>query len=68
RRVVPREFAASLPVTALAEAWTDFVEEVAAHNRRVWHAEAARRESRFAAEQARHDAEELQRGTSDLLG
>jgi hypothetical protein len=68
RRLVPREFPASLPVAALAEAWNDFVEEVAAHNRRVWDAEAARRGVRLAAVQARRDAEELQRGTSDLLG
>jgi hypothetical protein len=68
RRLVPRELAASLPVAALAEAWNDFVEEVATHNRRVWDAEVVRRNAEYAATKARHDAEELQRGTSDLLG
>jgi len=67
-RLAPRELAASLPVAALVEAWNDFVQEVADHNRRVWRAEAARRTGAAAAEQARRDAAELQRGTSDLLG
>jgi hypothetical protein len=67
-RLMPREFAASLPVVALAEAWNDFGAEVTAHNRRVWQAEAARRHGVWQAEKARHDAEELQRGTSDALG
>ena len=68
RRLMPREFAASLPVVALAEAWNDFAAEVTAHNRRVWQAEAARRHGVWQAEKARHDAEELQRGMSDALG
>jgi len=67
-RLMPREFPASLPVAALVEAWTDFVQEVADHNRRVWHAEAARRVAHAAELEARHEAAELQRGTSDLLG
>ena len=68
RRLVPRELPASLSVEALVEAWTDFVEEVADHNRRVWHAEATRRVAHAAEVKARHEAAELQRGTSDLLG
>lgn len=68
RRLVPREFAASLPVEALVEAWTDFLQEVGDHNRSVWHAEAARRVAHAAEIRARHEAAELQRGTSDLLG
>jgi hypothetical protein len=68
RRLVPREFVASLPVAALVEAWTDFVQEVADHNRLVWQAEVTRRTGNVAAEQAHRDAAELQRGTSDLLG
>lgn len=68
RRLIPREFAASLPVAALVEAWTDFVQEVDDHNRRVWHAEATRRVAHAAELEARHEAAELQRGTSDLLG
>ena len=68
RRLVPREFAASLPVAALVEAWNDFLQELADHNRRVWQAETARRAGDAAAERARRDAAELQRGTSDLLG
>ena len=67
-RLMPREFAASLPVVALAEAWNDFAAEVTAHNQRVWEAERARRHGVWQAEKARHDAEELQRGTSDALG
>jgi hypothetical protein len=67
-RLMPREFAASLPVVALAEAWNDFAAEVTAHNANVWQAEAARRRGVWQAEKARHDAEELQRGTSDALG
>ena len=68
RRLVPREFAASLPVEALVEAWTDFLQEVGDHNRSVWHAESARRVAHAAEVRARHEAAELQRGTSDLLG
>ena len=68
RRLVPREFAASLPVEALVEAWTDFLQEVGDHNRSVWHAETARRVAHAAEIRARHEAAELQRGTSDLLG
>jgi hypothetical protein len=68
RRLGPRELPASLPVAALVEAWTDFVQEVADHNHRVWHAEATRRVAHAAEMRARHEAAELQRGTSDLLG
>lgn len=68
RRLVPREFAASLPIEALAEAWNDFEEEVAEHNRRVWQAESARREGKEQAERERRAAEAAQRGTSELLG
>lgn len=68
RRLVPRELPASLPVAALVEAWTDFLQEVEDHNRRVWHAEATRRVAHAAEVKARHEAAELQRGTSDLLG
>jgi hypothetical protein len=68
RRLGPRELPASLPVAALVEAWTDFVQEVADHNRRVWHAEATRRVAHAAEIKARHEAAEIQRGTSDLLG
>lgn len=67
-RLGPREFAASLSVEALVEAWTDFVQEVGDHNRRVWHAEATRRVAHAVELKARHEAAELQRGTSDLLG
>ena len=67
-RVGPRELPASLPVAALVEAWTDFLQEVAEHNRHVWHADAARRVAHAAEVEARHEAAELQRGTSDLLG
>ena len=67
RRLVPREFPASLATDALAEAWSDFKEEVAAHNRAVWAAEAERREADAAAEEERRHARELESGTSELL-
>jgi len=67
-RLGPREFSASLATEALAEAWADFKEEVAAHNRAVWTAEAAAREERAAAEEERRLAAETERGTSGLLG
>jgi hypothetical protein len=68
RVIGPREFAASLPMEQLAEAWVDFEEEVARHNERIWRAERERREQerRLAAEQ--QAAEEVERGTSELLG
>lgn len=68
QRLGPRELPASLPVAALVEAWTDFVQELDDHNGRVWHAEAARRVAHASEISARHEAAELQRGTSDLLG
>ena len=67
RRLVPREFPASLATDALAEAWSDFKEEVAEHNRAVWTAEAERRAAAAAAEEERRHAGELETGTSDLL-
>ena len=44
------------------------LQEVGDHNRSVWHAESARRVAHAAEVRARHEAAELQRGTSDLLG
>ncbi len=67
RRLVPRELPASLPIAALAEAWNDFEEEVAAHNRAVWTAESARRDGQAQAAADRAAAFELERGTSALL-
>jgi hypothetical protein len=67
QRLVPREFPASLATDALAEAWSDFKEEVAEHNRAVWTAEAQRREAAAAAEEERRHARELESGTSGLL-
>jgi hypothetical protein len=61
RRLVPRELGADLPIEQLAEAWNDFEAEVAAHNRRFWQTEAARR-----GVQPRTPDEE--RGVADLLG
>ena len=67
RRLLPREFSASLATDALAEAWADFKEEVAAHNRAVWAAEAARRDTGAASAEERRLAGEVETGTSDLL-
>jgi hypothetical protein len=61
RRLVPREFPAALPIEQLAEAWNDFAEEVAGHNRRVWRAEAERRG-------LGGPPEDDERGTAALLG
>jgi hypothetical protein len=66
-RLVPREFAASLATDALAEAWSDFKEEVAVHNRAVWTAEAGRRTAAAAAAEERRLARETENGTSELL-
>ena len=49
RRLVPREFPASLATDALAEAWSDFKGEVAEHNRAVWAPEAEGRAAAAAA-------------------
>jgi len=68
RTLVPRTFSAALRIDALAEAWNDFGEEVAAHNRAIWQAEAAARDARSRAAAERRDAEELERGTDRLLG
>lgn len=68
RTLVPRTFSASLPIDALAEAWNDFGEEVARHNRAIWQAESAARDARSRAAAERRDAEELERGTDRLLG
>jgi len=68
RRLMPREFSAGLPIEALAEAWNDFKEEVAEHNRLVWQEESDRREGREQIERDRRIALESERGTSDLLG
>jgi hypothetical protein len=67
RRLMPREFAASLDIAALAEAWADLSAEVDEHNRRIWERETARREAIEHEAQDLRDAE-AQRGTSDLLG
>jgi hypothetical protein len=67
RRLVPREFAASLDIAALAEAWADFTAEVDEHDRRIWERETARRDAIEREAQELRDAE-AQRGTSDLLG
>ena len=67
RRLVPREFPASLATDALAEAWADFREEVAAHNRKVWAAESERRAAAAAAAEERRLAGEVETGTSELL-
>lgn len=68
RRLVPREFAASLEIAALAEAWNDFVSEVAAHNELAWTAEQERRDRVAQAERERRAAYETEHGTSGLLG
>jgi hypothetical protein len=67
RRLVPREFPASLATDALAEAWSDFKEEVAEHNRAVWAPEAERRAAAAAAAEERRLAGEIESGTSRLL-
>jgi len=68
RRLVPREFAASLAIDALAEAWNDFEAEVAAHNARVWATERARRDGTDQINRERSAAYESERGTSEILG
>jgi len=60
-QLVPREFHAALPIVQLDEAWGDFEAEVAAHNRRVWRAEAERRGIGT-------PPEDDERGTAALLG
>jgi hypothetical protein len=67
RRLVPREFPASLAMDALAEAWSDFKEEVAEHNRAVWAPEAERRAAAAAAAEERRLAGKTETGTSELL-
>jgi hypothetical protein len=67
-RLIPREFAASLSIAAIAEAWNDFTTEVAQHNERVWAAEQERRESVAQDERERAAAYETEHGTSELLG
>jgi len=67
RRLVPREFPASLATDALAEAWSDFKEEVAEHNRAVWAPEAEQRAAAAAVAEERRLAAELESGTSELL-
>jgi hypothetical protein len=61
RILVPRELPANLPIEQLAEAWNDFEEEVAAHNRAFWQAESARRCTLVG-------PDEEERGTAALLG
>jgi hypothetical protein len=68
RRLIPREFAASLSIDALAEAWNDFKLEVVEHNARVWTAERDRREQVAQDARDRAVAYESQHGTSGLLG
>ncbi len=65
--LVPRDFPASLPIEALADAWKDFREEVAGHNARVWRAEQDRWEAGYRREVERRLAEDEERGTSGLL-
>jgi hypothetical protein len=67
RTLVPREFPASLPIAQLAEAWNDFVEDVAGHNRRLWRAESDRRDAAYVSASERRAADELEGGTSGLL-
>lgn len=67
-RLVPREFAASLSIEALAEAWNDFEAEVVEHNERVWSSEQRRRDQAAQGERERAAAYESQHGTSELLG
>lgn len=66
--LIPREFAASLSIAALAEAWNDFRAEVLEHDERVWAAEHERREHAAQAERERAAAYETEHGTSELLG
>lgn len=66
--LVPREFSASLSMEALAEAWNDFVGEVARHNARVWAAEQDRRDGVAQDVRERATAYESEHGTSELLG
>jgi hypothetical protein len=68
RRLVPREFAASLSMDALAEAWNDFEAEVGDHNARIWTAERERRGTVDRVDRERKAAYESERGTSELLG
>jgi hypothetical protein len=68
RTLVPRQFSASIPIDQLAEAWNDFEEEVAAHNRGIWQAESERRAARSEAAAERRAAAELEHGTDRLLG
>ena len=67
-RIVPREFAASLSIAALAEAWNDCGAEVAQHYEKVWAAEQERRERVAQDERERAAAYETEHGTSELLG
>jgi hypothetical protein len=67
RTLVPREFGASLPIDQLAEAWNDFVEDVAGHNRRLWRAESDRRDAAYLSASELRAADEVERGTSGLL-
>ncbi|HJQ75158.1 MAG TPA: hypothetical protein VJ814_09740 [Gaiellaceae bacterium] len=67
-RLVPREFPASLPIDALAEAWNDFEAEVARHNELAWAAEQSRRAGVAQGARERAAAYESEHGTSELLG
>jgi hypothetical protein len=65
--LTPAEFSAGLPIDQLAEAWGDFVAEVAAFNREAWSRESQRREQAREAAIAREDALREQTGAIDLL-
>jgi hypothetical protein len=65
--LTPHVFPASLPMEQLAEAWSDFRDEVHAYNAAIWAEEAARRERDRQEAKARAEAQEEQGGTSTLL-
>jgi hypothetical protein len=65
--LTPHAFPASLPMEQLAEAWSDYVGEVQAHNAASWAGEADAREAVRQQAKARAEAQEEQSGTSKLL-
>jgi hypothetical protein len=65
--LTPHVFPASLPMDQLAEAWSDYTEEIRRFNAARWNGEDARREAQREDEKADTEAREDQTGTSTLL-
>jgi hypothetical protein len=65
--LTPHVFPASLPMDQLAEAWTDYRDEIQRWSAARWQAEEAKRESDRQDAEELADAREEQTGTSGLL-